>query len=88
MIAEGVIAMLWAAAAMTFFGGIEGLYKAGSAPIVVERISTGMLGTIGGTLALIGVIICPISTGDTAFRSKRLLINRWVSEVNSFIFSM
>ncbi|WP_372714033.1 carbon starvation protein A [Ilyobacter sp.] len=74
MIAEGVIALIWAAAAMTFFGGTEGLAGAGSAGVVVNTISNSMLGKVGGALALLGVVACPITSGDTAFRSARLAI--------------
>lgn len=74
MIAEGIIALIWAAAAMSFFGGIEGLAKAGSAAVVVNKISVGILGKFGGALALLGVVACPITSGDTAFRSARLTL--------------
>ena len=77
MIAEGIIALIWAAASVTFFGGVEGLFGAvgqGGAGFVVKEISVGLLGTVGGLLALLGVIACPISSGDTAFRSARLTI--------------
>ena len=46
----------------------------GEAGLVVKEISVGLLGTVGGLLALLGVIACPISSGDTAFRSARLTI--------------
>jgi carbon starvation protein CstA len=72
MIAEGVIAMIWAAAAMTFFGGTEQLAAAGSPGVVVNNISTTLLGSIGGALAILGVVACPITSGDSAFRSARL----------------
>ena len=74
MIAEGVIALVWAAAAMTFFGGTEGLMNAGPAGVVVNTISNNILGKVGGALALLGVVACPITSGDTAFRSARLAI--------------
>ncbi|MGL5099308.1 MAG: carbon starvation CstA family protein, partial [Fusobacteriaceae bacterium] len=74
MIAEGIIALIWAAAAMTFFGGTEGLAAAGSAGVVVNTISNSILGKFGGALALLGVVACPITSGDTAFRSARLAI--------------
>ncbi|MBC2856790.1 MAG: carbon starvation protein A [Cetobacterium sp.] len=74
MIAEGVIALIWAAAAMTFFGGTEGLASAGSAGVVVSTISNSILGKVGGALAILGVVACPITSGDTAFRSARLAI--------------
>ncbi|MBM7685647.1 carbon starvation protein A [Defluviitalea raffinosedens] len=74
MIAEGLIALIWAAASMTFFGGTEGLAQAGEAAVVVNTISTSLLGKVGGALALLGVVACPITSGDTAFRSARLTI--------------
>lgn len=73
MIAEGVIALVWAAA-MTFFNGTEGLMNAGPAGVVVNTISNSILGKVGGALALLGVVACPITSGDTAFRSARLAI--------------
>lgn len=74
MIAEGVVALIWAAAAMTFFGGTEGLAGAGSAGVVVSTISNTLLGKFGGILAILGVVACPITSGDTAFRSARMAI--------------
>lgn len=74
MIAEGIIALIWAAAAMSFFGGIEGLAKAGTPGVIVTVISNSILGKIGGALAILGVVACPITSGDTAFRSARLAI--------------
>ncbi len=76
MIAEGIIAMIWAAAAMIFFGGIpqlgEALSSSGGPAGVVNIISTNLLGTVGGILAMLGVVAAPITSGDTAFRSARL----------------
>ncbi|MEA4825797.1 MAG: carbon starvation protein A [Clostridium sp.] len=79
MIAEGIVALVWAAAAMTFFGGVEGLGKFmaannGNAGIVVNTICNSLLGRVGGALAILGVVACPITSGDTAFRSARLTI--------------
>nr|WP_307775746.1 carbon starvation protein A [uncultured Cetobacterium sp.] len=74
MIAEGVIALVWAAAAMSFFGGTNQLAQAGAAGVVVNTISNSVLGKVGGALALLGVVACPITSGDTAFRSARLVI--------------
>ncbi len=74
MIAEGVIALIWAAAAMSFYGGTAGLAEAGTAAVVVNDISTTLLGTVGGILAVLGVVAAPITSGDTAFRSARLAI--------------
>ena len=79
MISESIIALIWAAAAMAFFGGTEGLVattaEAGHDPAwAVNTISNGMLGWFGGLLALLGVVAAPITSGDTAFRSARLII--------------
>ncbi|SHH13606.1 carbon starvation CstA family protein [Tepidibacter thalassicus] len=77
MIAEGIIALIWAAAAMSFFGGTEGLateLAKGGPAVVVNTISSSLLGKVGGFLALLGVVACPITSGDTAFRSARLTI--------------
>ncbi len=74
MITEGFVALIWAAAAMTFFGGLEGLAGAGSAPVVVNKVSMGLMGNIGMILAVLGVVACPITSGDTAFRALRLTI--------------
>lgn len=74
MITEGIVALIWAAAAMCFFGSLEALGQAGPAAVVVNQISTGILGSVGGILAIIGVVACPITSGDTAFRSARLAL--------------
>ena len=79
MIAEGIVAMIWAAAAMTFFDGVAALNASmaehGNNPAwAVNEISKGFLGAIGGVLALLGVVAAPITSGDTAFRSARLTI--------------
>ncbi|MBD5225788.1 MAG: carbon starvation protein A [Bacteroidales bacterium] len=79
MVAEGVVALIWAAAAITFTGGYDGLSSYMSEPghspsSLIHDISTGWLGTVGGLLAVIGVIAAPITTGDTALRSARLIV--------------
>lgn len=79
MVAEGIVALIWAAAAVAFTGGYDGLagYMAQdghSAGSLVSDISHSWLGTVGGVLALLGVIAAPITTGDTALRSARLTI--------------
>jgi carbon starvation protein CstA len=77
MIAEGIIAMIWAAAAMSLFDGYNGLADIlanGGPAAIVSEASTAMLGAIGGTLAVLGVIVLPITSGDTAFRSARMII--------------
>ncbi len=88
MVAEGILALIWAAAAGTFFAdpeqglyGIDGLqafaaqHKGENIPaLVVDTISRSWLGSIGGILAIIGVIAAPITSGDTALRSARLIV--------------
>lgn len=76
MISESVIALVWAAAGVAFYGTTELLNNAlaNGASNVVYEISTGVLGTFGGILAIVGVIVCPITSGDTAFRSARLIL--------------
>lgn len=81
MIAEGIIAMIWAAAAMSLFNGPVGLNEIlanGGPAAVVSEVSTLMLGAIGGTLAVLGVIVLPITSGDTAFRSARMIIADYI----------
>ncbi len=76
MICESVIALVWAAAGVAFYGTTQILNEAllSGASNVVYEISTGVLGVFGGFLAVAGVIICPITSGDTAFRSARLIL--------------
>ena len=76
MISESVIALVWAAAGVAFYGTTQLLndaIKSGASNAVYE-ISSGVLGTFGSALAIAGVIICPITSGDTAFRSARLIL--------------
>ena len=76
MITEGIVALIWAAAAVAFTGSFENLaqYLSGSTPaVLVNDISTGWLGAFGGFLALLGVVFAPITSGDTALRSARLI---------------
>lgn len=80
MITEGVIALIWAAAGMAFYNSTAGLQNALSSlgqSGVVYDISTTLLGVAGGALAVIGVVVCPITSGDTAFRSARLTLADW-----------
>ncbi len=81
MVAEGIIALIWAAAGMTFYDGTAGLAASlakGGPGGAVYDICVGFLGTgVGATLAMLGVIACPITSGDTAFRSARLTLADW-----------
>ncbi|MCQ2423407.1 MAG: carbon starvation protein A [Clostridia bacterium] len=78
MIAEAVIALVWAAAGVAFYGTTEALQTAladlGQSGVVYD-ISFGLMGKIGGILAVVGVVICPISSGDTAFRGARIVLS-------------
>ena len=78
MISESIVALIWAAISMSFFGGVEELNAViaetgGSAPTIIDRISTSTLGTFGTMLVVLGVVFAPISTGDTSLRMARLL---------------
>ncbi|MBM9614777.1 carbon starvation protein A [Desulfobulbus rhabdoformis] len=81
MIGEAVIALIWATLGMAFYHGSDGLQAAlanGGPAAVVNQISTTLLGPAGGLLAIVGVILLPITSGDTAFRSARLIIADFV----------
>jgi len=76
MVTEGIVALIWAAAAVAFTGGYDNLseYMGNSTPaVLVNDLSRTWLGTFGGILAVLGVIAAPITSGDTALRSARLI---------------
>ena len=78
MITEGLVALIWAAVSSWFFfdgGAAEvGSDLGAAAPTVVTKVSENWLGLLGGILAILGVVAAPITSGDTAFRSARLII--------------
>ncbi len=79
MISEGIVALIWAAIGMSFYGGVRELNEVmnannGNAAFIVNEISNSLLGKFGGLLALLGVVAAPITSGDTAFRSARLIV--------------
>ncbi len=78
MITEGIVALVWASVSSYFFsdGGAAavGSTTLAQAPEVVTAVSKGWLGIVGGILAILGVVAAPITSGDTAFRSARLII--------------
>lgn len=77
MITEGIVALIWAAVSSYLFfdGGVVNQANLHlSAPEVVLKISKDWLGVVGGVLAVLGVVAAPITSGDTAFRSARLII--------------
>ena len=87
MVTEGLVALIWATIGMWFFyadptpgydlvEGSNGFYT--SAPAVVHLVSRDWLGTFGAVLALLGVVAAPITSGDTTFRSSRLILADWL----------
>ncbi len=77
MIGEGVIALIWCALALSYFPDVQSLAEAvknGGPGNVVYSASFGLLGVFGGIIAFLGVVILPITSGDTAFRSSRLIL--------------
>jgi carbon starvation protein CstA len=86
MIAEGIVAMIWATAAMNYMGDVHGLNYAFTHPLannpdikpdpawLVNEICRSWLGKVGAIIAVVGVVACPVTSGDTAFRSARLTI--------------
>jgi carbon starvation protein CstA len=88
MITEGIVALIWATVAMYFFynqpaPGFEvmegGVAAKGDAPSIVNLVCNDWLGVFGGILALLGVVAAPITSGDTALRSARLIIADFVN---------
>ena len=88
MITEGMVALIWATVSMWFFygdptpgyeliaGAEKGFYT--SAPAVVNLVCNDWLGLVGAILAMLGVVAAPITSGDTAFRSGRLIVAEWL----------
>jgi len=77
MISEGIIALIWAAAGLSFYGGSKGLLEALNTVGpggVVHDICLATMGLMGGILAVLGVVVLPITSGDTAFRVSRLIL--------------
>jgi carbon starvation protein CstA len=77
MVAEGFIGLVWATVGMSFYQTPEALnaaLAAGGPANVVNEACTTLLGGFGGVLAILGVVVLPITSGDTAFRAARLLI--------------
>ncbi len=88
MITEGIVALIWATVASYFFYGspapgyeLMAAAKDGyatGAPVVVNLVCNDWLGVAGGILAMLGVVAAPITSGDTALRSARLIIADWL----------
>ncbi|MBO4617557.1 MAG: carbon starvation protein A [Lachnospiraceae bacterium] len=78
MVAEGIIALVWAAAGCAVYGGEKLVEVGGGNATSVYEICTKTMGGVGIVLAMLGVIACPITSGDTAFRSARLTLADWM----------
>ncbi len=79
MISEAIVAMIWATIGMSFWGGVKELNdvmtaNSGNAAVLVNEVSNALLGKFGAVIALLGVVAAPITSGDTAFRSARLIV--------------
>ena len=77
MIGEGIIALIWCTLGLSFYdtpAALNTVLAAGGPAKVVHDVSTSLLGGLGGILAVLGVVILPITSGDTAFRAARLII--------------
>ncbi len=94
MVTEGLVALIWATIGMWFFYAdptpgydlvedSNGFYTL--APAVVHLVSRDWLGSLGAVLAILGVVAAPITSGDTAFRSIRLIVADWLKVDQRFI---
>ncbi|WP_121640570.1 carbon starvation protein A [Virgibacillus sp. Bac330] len=89
MIAEAIIAMIWAAAAMSLFDGqtLSGIIAEGTASAAVNEIAITLLGAVAGTIAVLGAIVLPITSGDTAFRAARSIIADYLNIGQKKVFN-
>jgi carbon starvation protein CstA len=81
MIGEGVIALIWCTLGLSFYetpAAMNAVLAAGGPAKVVHDVSTSLLGGLGGILAVLGVVVLPITSGDTAFRAGRLIIAEFI----------
>jgi carbon starvation protein CstA len=103
MISEGFIALIWASAAQGYYQGSGNLLaalEAGGPGTIVHETCVACMGVLGGALAVLGVVVLPITSGDTAFRVGRLIladyfhlsqkkiVNRYVLAVPLFVISL
>ena len=73
MITEGVVALVWAAATIKFAGSYDAIAAMGTPGVIVKTICSSWMGTVGAVLAVLGVVAAPVTSGDTCFRSARLI---------------
>jgi len=81
MIGEGIIALIWCTLGLSFYetpAAMNAVLAAGGPAKVVHDVSTSLLGSLGGILAVLGVVVLPITSGDTAFRAARLIIAEFI----------
>ncbi|MDZ7316837.1 MAG: carbon starvation protein A [candidate division KSB1 bacterium] len=80
MLAEGVIALVWATVGLSLYepNALAAKINSGTASVVVNETCRSLLGSFGGALAILGVVVLPITSGDTAFRSARLIISEFI----------
>lgn len=81
MVVEGIIALIWAAAGVAFYestGGLAAAIASGTQSSVVYEVCFSLMGPVGAVIAMIGVIACPVSSADTAYRSARLTLADWL----------
>lgn len=81
MIGEGIIALIWCTLGLSFYetpAALNAALAAGGPAKVVHEVSTSLLGMFGGVLAVLGVVILPVTSGDTAFRAARLIIAEYI----------
>ncbi len=81
MIGEGIIALIWCTLGLSFYetpAAMNAVLAAGGPAKVVHDVSTSLLGGLGGILAVLGVVVLPITSGDTAFRAARLIIAEFI----------
>lgn len=82
MVAEGFIGLVWATVGMTFYHGPDALQAAiaaGGPGNVVTESCIGLMGHLGGVIAILGVVVLPITSGDTAFRAARLTLSEAIN---------
>ena len=83
MVCEGVIALIWAAAGCSLYEVTDGLNTGLAQALAMGQskaiydVCSKTMGGVGIALAMIGVVVCPITSGDTAFRSARLTLADW-----------
>lgn len=89
MITEGLVALIWAAAAIKYTGSYQGLWDEmqNNPAIIVKAICHDWMGPVGAVLAILGVVAAPVTTGDTALRSARLITADFLNYKQDKVFN-